>query len=141
MIVGAKEWFIRYALSLLNKPYLWGGDDPMSGFDCSGMVVEGLKGVGGIELHQDFTADTLWKKFQQHEVDEPVRGCLAFWFSGHKAIHVAVCLSHELCITADGGGSGTLTLEDAKQRNAFIKFRPIDHRKAEPKFLNLFEEV
>lgn len=139
--LAAKEWFMRYILSLLNTPYLWGGDDPMSGFDCSGMVVEGLKSVGAIELHRDYTADGLWNKYRQQEVEKPEKGCLVFWFGGEKAIHVAVCLTSEMCITADRGGSGTLTLEDAKKRNAFIKFRPIDHRSpSKPRFVNLFME-
>lgn len=135
---AAKEWFMRYIMSLLNTPYLWGGDDPMSGFDCSGMVVEGLKSVGGLGYKEDCTANDLWFRFKKHHVADPRRGCLAFWFRGDRAIHVAVCLTHEICITADSGGSGTLTLKDARKQNAFIKFRPIDHRLSEPKFIDLF---
>jgi len=29
--------------------YLWGGDDPLAGFDCSGFVIEILKSVGILE--------------------------------------------------------------------------------------------
>jgi cell wall-associated NlpC family hydrolase len=136
--VAAKEWFMRYEMSLLNTAYLWGGDDP-TGFDCSGMVVEGLKCVGLLDEHEDLTADAMWRRFsKKHETNQPERGCLAFWFDGHKATHVAVCLTNEMCLTANGGGSKTLTLADAIKQNAFVTFRPIKHRKAEVKFLNLF---
>ena len=134
-----KRWFMETIMGFRNLPYRWGGDDPMTGFDCSGMVVEGLKSVGVIPLHRDFSADGLWRRFNAFEVPEPVRGCLAFWFKGPGAIHVAVCLDDAVCLTADRGGSRTLSPEDAEEQNAFIKIRPIDHRSTSPKFINVFE--
>lgn len=137
----AKFWFMQYIMTLINTPYLWGGDDPMAGFDCSGMVIEGLQSVGAIPIHRDYSADGLWHKYHAiHEVEKPVEGCLAFWFNNAgKAIHVAVCLDGEICLTADGGGRRVKGLGDAIKFNAFIKIRPIDHRKpSEPRFVNLF---
>jgi len=142
-LIAAKRWFLKYVETLINTPYLWGGDDPMAGFDCSGMVVEGLKSVGALPIHRDFSADGLWHKFHGiYEVEKPERGCLVFWFNGAgKAIHIAVCLSSEVCLTADGGGKRIRGLEDAIKYNAFIKLRPIDHRSSEPRYINLFIEV
>ena len=34
------------AFSLLHKPYIWGGDNPAKGVDCSGLVIEILKSMG-----------------------------------------------------------------------------------------------
>lgn len=143
-MIGKKEaqyWFLKTVESFQNLPYLWGGDDPMSGFDCSGMVVEGLKSIGAIGIHRDYTAEGLWTKFHaQYEVPEASRGCLAFWFNSEgRATHVAVCLSSEVCLTADRGGSSTVGLTEAKKANAFIKIRPTNHRVATPKFVDIFK--
>jgi len=134
-----RYWFIKIAESFLGKWYIYGGDDP-DGFDCSGMVIEGLKSVGEIKLHEDASADDLWKKYQARQISQPEAGDLAFWFTEERATHVAVCISPFFCITADGGGSATLTLEDARKQNAFIKIRHIWHRKNNPKFVNVFKE-
>lgn len=134
-----KYWFLKTVESFLNMPYRWGGDDP-SGFDCSGMVIEGLRSCGMMGLREDLTALGLWHKFADKAVPAPVRGALAFWFHDNgKAYHVAVCLDDEFCLTADGGGRHTITTEDAIKQNAFIKIRPISHRTDKPKFLMPFQ--
>ena len=48
----------------LGKPYIWGGDDPVGGFDCSGLVVELFKSVGKLPRQGDWTAHDLWLKFK-----------------------------------------------------------------------------
>ena len=108
--------------------YIWGGDDPL-GFDCSGLVIEGLKAAGEVANDDDFTADGLWNKYKHLQVDKARRGSLAFWFDkrGH-AVHVAVCLSEFSYIGAEGGGRHVNTMEDAMKANAFIKRRPLRSR-------------
>ena len=131
-------YFMKTVESFHNKWYRWGGDDP-SGVDCSGLVIEGLKAVGLIKPHDDMTADQLWHRFHANEVIRPSRGCLAFWFNeGGRATHVAVCVSFDKCLTADGGGSRVKTVEDAERHNAFIKYRPIGHRLSKPRYIYLF---
>ena len=39
------ELAVKYAMAFIGTPYVWGGDDPMGGFDCSGFCIEVLKGV------------------------------------------------------------------------------------------------
>ena len=135
----ARMMFMDVAWSHLNTPYRWGGDDPMAGFDCSGLVVECLKSIGAIGLREDYGANAMWQKWRGREVSDPYRGVLAFWFDGTgTATHVAICWDRDYCITADGGGSKTLTERDAIEQNAFIKVRRIDHRLCSPKFTNLF---
>ncbi len=133
-----RQRFVREAMLYLRTPYIWGGDDP-SGFDCSGLVVECLKAVGKLKEHEDLSANGLWERFKHLEQPEPRDGCMVFWFHGDRAYHIAICEDRESCITANGGGRRVKTVEDAWRYNAFIKTRPIDHRKPKiPKFVDIF---
>lgn len=136
----AREMFLRVIWSHLNTPYVYGGDD-FSAFDCSGLTIEGLQAVGKFPIKGDSTANDLWKGFNSDEVNKPTEGCLLFWFNNKgKAIHVAIAVDPEHCITADGGGSKTHTIQDAIDQNAYIKVRRIDHRKTYPRIVNIFQE-
>jgi len=116
----------KIAFSFLGKPYLWGGDDPMAGFDCSGFCIEVLKSVGALPLRGDWTAHSLSKLWP--ETYNPSFGCLAFWGSSAKITHVEFMLDNKYSIGASGGGSKTKTVQDAINQNAYIKIRPIKHR-------------
>jgi len=121
----------KVAFSFLGKPYLWGGDDPMAGFDCSGLCIEILKSVGVLPRKGDWTAEGLWNRFKDYEVQFPYEGCLVFWTNkkGDKVIHVEYALDGELCIGASGGGSKTTSKQAAINKNAYIKVRPWSGRK------------
>ena len=119
---------IFYAKSFLGKPYIWGGDDPIRGFDCSGLVQEILASVG-VDPKGDQTAQALYGAFDDCVVPEPLAGCLAFYGRDLDHIsHVAFCISDHQVIEAAGGGSKTKTVEDAVKHNAFIRIRPVKHR-------------
>lgn len=125
------ETFLWVILSYHGTWYTWSGDDP-SGFDCSGLSVEGLKSVGKIPRKSDYSADGLWKKFR-HQVrkkwDDPMPGDLCFWFDSQGvAVHVAVCINVDSYIGAEGGGINVTNLENAIKENAFIKIRPLSSR-------------
>ena len=123
MMNKKRELFLDVLWSFHGTWYSWGGDDP-EGFDCSGLVVEGLKSVGVIERGTDYTAQGLFNMFR--EVGEASSGVLAFWGTGEKVLHVEVCIDEEHCIGASGGGSATSSKADAIRANAFVKIRPIE---------------
>lgn len=128
----------KVAWSYIGKFYKWGGDDP-SGFDCSGYAIEILKSVGKLLRKGDWTAEGLYKIFEQKATDKPYSGCLVFWGycvsnmdpgilvnnQKYHITHVEFCISDTLSIGASGGGSRTLTESDAIRDNAYIKVRPI----------------
>ena len=121
------ELVMRVAWSFLGKPYLWGGDDPMAGFDCSGFVIECLKSAGLLPRDGDWTAAALKERFKSVAMPRP--GCLVFWANAQgKIVHVELCLDAEYSIGASGGGSRTLTVADAIAQNAYIKVRPMKTR-------------
>lgn len=121
-----RKMALKVADRFLGKPYIWGGDDPMRGFDCSGFVIEILKSVGLLPRKGDWTANGLKNLFENCETIEPLAGCLVFWGrtpNDRNAIHVEMCVSDELAIGASGGGSRTKTVNDAIRQNAYIKIR------------------
>ena len=122
----ARYYLTSYAEKWIGTFYSWGGNDP-AGFDCSGYICELLQGVGLIGRSEDLSASALWDRFKEHKTQIAYEGCLAFWIdeSGQKIIHVEYCISDSLTLGASGGGSRTLTREDAIRDNAFIKMRPI----------------
>ena len=122
-MLNKRDFICDLALRWVGKPYLWGGDDPVAGFDCSGLMVELLTSVGKIPRGADLTAEGLRQRFLA--VTQPARGCLVFWGDQQKgATHVELLLDEDLAIGASGGGSKTITLEEAIRTNAFIKVRP-----------------
>ena len=134
-----REWAIDYLWSFLGTPYLWAGND-FAGFDCSGLIIEVLQGVGMLPHIYDGTADQLYAKFQTYHVEHGYPGCLLFWFKGDKAIHVEMMVNDYLCIGASGGGSATQTREAAIRQNAFVKMRPIGYRGSGHKIVDPFLE-
>ena len=118
--------------SLLNTPYLWGGDDALAGFDCSGFVIEGLKSAGVLPRSGDWTAQVLAEQefatYRRLGKDEVQPGTLLFWRRGAKIIHVEVVYrvigQQVYTIGASGGGSRTDSLQDAIDQDAYVKIRP-----------------
>lgn len=130
MLRDDRDFFLDYAWKFVRIPYVWGGDDPMRGFDCSGFVIECLKAVGKLPYEGDWTANAIWVLFQHLKVDRPAPGALVFWQSlnSGQMTHTEIVVHRGISLGASGGGSSTLTLADAIQRDAYIKARPFRGR-------------
>lgn len=136
-----KDIALKIAFSFLGKPYLWGGNDPVAGFDCSGFCIEILKSVGILPRRGDWTAQGLWNRLSEKEVNGPYEGCLVFWTgSSDKIIHVEFAVNEDLCIGASGGGSKTQDRQDAIDQDAYIKIRPWKTRKNVKGFIDPFKK-
>lgn len=123
----------EYLMSFLGTPYKWGGNNRLSGLDCSGFAIEYLTAAGLWPQGQDTTAQGLltWATKRGATTPQtPGFGDLLFFGSDHQAItHVGIALTDKLMIEAGGGGSKTLTLGDAATQGAMIRVRPISNRK------------
>lgn len=121
---------VDYAMSFLGLPYIWGGDDPIKGFDCSGLVQEILSSVG-MDPPGDQTAQALYNYFEGKSTHNAFSaGAIAFYGKSVREItHVAFMIDSYRIIEAGGGGSHTLTKEDAALQNAFIRIRLRTNRK------------
>lgn len=122
-----------YAMSMVGKPYIYGGDDPMKGFDCSGGVIELMKSCGLVPNSYDATAQGLFDYFEKNRSEYhgvPSFGCLLYFGKSIKKItHIAFALDRFRMWEAGGGGSKILTVADAIKYNAYIRIRAIFIRK------------
>lgn len=120
---------LNYAYSLLGRPYIWGGDDPMRGFDCSGLVQEILASAG-MDPPGDQTAQDLFNYFEKTAAwNRYGAGAIAFYGKSVTQItHVAFMLNGYQIIEAGGGGSRTVDESAAIEQNAFIRVRLLKHR-------------
>ena len=119
-----------YAWCLVGRPYIWGGDDPLAGFDCSGLVQEILASVGE-GPPTDLSAQGLYRYYQPNgRLNCAELGSLAFYGKSVDSItHVALLLDRFHIVEAGGGGSETKSLQDAIQQNAYVRVRRVDRRK------------
>jgi hypothetical protein len=119
----------------LGKPYRWGGDDPLAGFDCSGLVIEGLRAAGILPREGDWSADALcnsvFKDYPRLNVPQGFpAGALLFWNRGtpakigHVEIVWSVIGGKVFTLGASGGGSADVDVAHAIADNAYVKIRP-----------------
>lgn len=119
--------FLIYLERFIGVPYRWGGDDPIDGFDCSGLVIEGLMAIGKVDSDFDTTAQGLYSMYKK--VSKPDRGVLVFYGQDeHNITHVAACKDKLLAIESGGGGYHTRSKDDAARSNAVVRIRPIRRR-------------
>lgn len=125
----SREILQIYALSMLGTHYRWGGDDPMSGYDCSGLVVELLVAIGMLPPGVDFTAQGLADKFKSHPPTRDLGALAFFGRSMNEVSHIGMLLTSVHMIEAGGGDRNTIDKESAAEKNAFVRVRPIGIRR------------
>lgn len=121
----------NYAYRFLGLPYIWGGSHPSQGYDCSGLIQEILSSVG-FDPIGDQTAQTFHDLIikEAPSIPKPQAGAILFFGSGIKNLtHVAFAIDELHMIEAGGGGPFCVTVKDAIAHGAFVRVRPIAHRK------------
>lgn len=128
---------VQYLMTLIGQPYRWGGDDAINGFDCSGLAMEILTAFG-FKI-QDMNSHNLfvWCKVQGFK-NQRMPGALAFFGKREAITHMGVVLNEHLMVEAGGGAQDTVSLDVAAKRNAFVRIRPILHRRD---FVDLYYPV
>ena len=121
---------VSYLMHFLGRPYIWSGDGSGKcggGFDCSGLVLEGLWALGLYD-GKDTTAqglhDALVKKRWTSKIENRFfqESILFFGDNDKKITHVAVAVGDGLMIEAGGGGSKCKTLATS---TGMVRVRPI----------------
>ena len=122
---------IDIAKRFIGLPYIWGGDDPMRGYDCSGFVIEVLKSIGKLPVNGDWTAQSLYKLLKEDwgTSDMGKEGTIVFWASKGSIYHIEICLDDVRSIGASGGNSKNTNIEVSIQTNGYVKIRSYLERK------------
>jgi cell wall-associated NlpC family hydrolase len=108
---------------MLGLPYKWGGSNHLTGYDCSGLVIELLKSQGVFKTH-DATAQQLLELFPTPSA--PTLGALAFFGTTKgNIVHVGMCLNSKQMIEAGGGDSSITSKAVAEEHGAWVRIRPI----------------
>lgn len=120
---------IAYARNFLGAPYIWGGNSPQ-GWDCSGLMQEILT-YSGVDPAGDQTAQGLFNHFARNGTPTELRaGALVFYGKSTREItHISMGTSESTIIEAGGGDSTCTTVEAAIKKGAFVRERPVSHRK------------
>jgi cell wall-associated NlpC family hydrolase len=118
---------VAYLKRWMFVPYRWGGDDPLAGIDCSGLVMEILKAVGLAGEKDDLTAGGILEKFKANIVYRPYAGVLVFWKKPDGSIpHVGMMIDDMFIVHAASGDSTTTDMESAIAKNAYVKMRELE---------------
>lgn len=99
---GQSENVVKVAVSMIGKPYKYGGVSPKSGFDCSGLVYFSHR-QNGITLPRT--------SYAQYKASQPIsrkalrRGDLLFFrITGRKVSHVGIYLGNNRFVHAPSSG-------------------------------------
>ncbi len=123
---------VDYAKTFIGLPYIWGGSNPVQGFDCSGFVQFILDSVGCDPI-DDQTAQGLHDALlQSGGRTTPVAAAGVLCFYGEdktKITHVALCINEFQIIEAGGGGRHNTNVEAAALNGACVRIKPYNRRK------------
>lgn len=120
------------AMEYVGVPYIYGGNNPMTGLDCSGFVQLVLKKLGIIEDNMDRTAQDIYNLLvKKLALNSSVKGdCVLCFGKGPDQIsHIAISIDDEWMIEAAPGDASVVTIKDAVARCARVQFNKISRRK------------
>lgn len=83
---GSNAALVRAAEKYLGVPYKWGGKNPATGLDCSGLIVVAFKDAYGIDAPGSTYTQEPWPKLTKITRATLQPGDLVFW-PGHVAIY------------------------------------------------------
>lgn len=128
--------FINYLKLFIGSRYQWTGEGPYSmGFDCSGLVLEGLRSIG-FWGREDATAQTIYNKLSKASLTKltpkPDTGDLLFFGKSlFEVTHIGVAINNYQYIEAGGGDSKSTD-------KGMVRIRRIDYRKDFLTHLSIF---
>lgn len=95
-----------YALSFLGGRYVWGGENPYSGVDCSGFTRYILSHAGGVYINR--TAAEQAQQGREVSIDEAKPGDLVFYSNGSRVNHVAMYIGDGRVVHASNERNGIM---------------------------------
>jgi cell wall-associated NlpC family hydrolase len=128
----------NYLFNFIGSRYQWGAEGGFNnGFDCSGLILEGLRSVG-LWGKDDASAQMIYNHFLLNGAKIEGRldiGCLIFFGRSVKEItHIGYGINNYQFIEAGGGDSKSVD-------KGMVRIRPASWRKDTVAILNLFGDV
>lgn len=111
------------ALQLQGKPYVYGGESPSQGFDCSGLVYY-VYNRQGVRLPRD--TQSLARQLPAVEPEQRQPGDLLFFTTDRPFSHVGIYIGGEQFVHAPSARTGRVMVSDLRQpywRERFIGVR------------------
>lgn len=94
---------VEYATNLIGTPYVWGGNTPAQGLDCSGLLYY-IQKKAGSEV-ADMTASGYSMHGKKIDIEQKKPG--DFLFFGRPVTHCAVYIGNGYMIESRGGRKNT----------------------------------
>ncbi len=118
----ARQRIVNVAHSLLGIPYKWGGNNPKTGFDCSGLTRFVHKQALGITIPRTTAQQRDTTKTINYAQLKP--GDMLFFKTGKRANHVGVYIGNRKFIHAPASGKHVTvaTMDNAYWHKRFVKF-------------------
>jgi len=128
---------VNYLFRFIGSRYQWGAEGPYnSGFDCSGLVLEGLRSIGKWGVG-DASSQMIYNHFAKTDISSSVKadiGHILFFGKNKESItHIGIGLNNYQYIEAGGGGSKTVD-------KGMVRIRPFSWRKDLVAVIDIFKE-
>ncbi len=102
-----RKSIVNSALQYVGNAYVYGGNDPNTGVDCSGFTRYILSHIAGVYLSR--TAASQSAQGQSVSADEARPGDLVFYSSGGHVDHVAIYMGDGRIVHASNARTGIIT--------------------------------
>jgi cell wall-associated NlpC family hydrolase len=101
------------AMQLQGQPYVWGGESPIEGFDCSGLVYY-VYNKQGVRLPRDTWS--LANQLPSVQINQRQPGDLVFFNTSSKPFsHVGIYVGEDRFVHAPSTRTGRVMMSDLKQ--------------------------
>ena len=124
----------EYAARFIGRPYIFGGNTPTPGWDCSALIGEVLRAFGYLgkvdwqaQRIFDFLRANGWVQVSGLVI--PDSAILFFGADVDSIEHCAIAYGDGQMVEAAGGDSKCLSEQEAAKQIAFTRLRPITWRK------------
>lgn len=108
-----RQKIVNYALQFVGNSYVYGGNDPHSGVDCSGFSRYILSHIAGVNL--DRTSSSQSHQGTSVSIDNARQGDLIFYGSSSGVNHVAIYMGNGKVVHASNEKTG-ITVSDWNYR-------------------------
>ena len=132
--VTTMQLLYDWAMDLNGSPYVWGGQEAIDNeaeFDCSGLIVEGLRRFGLIVPSKDLSAQGIYNTFKKYEVTDGTLqfGDAVFFGTSKSSItHIMMVMNEKMLCGAQGGGKDTNSKAEAVQGDGYVRLMPANYR-------------